>query len=92
MRRAQCLSQDLLHLKREITEKKWVEARQWAGGRASKKKYTMPKSQRPDGVVAGSAKRLASRFYQMKTGHCLSGQYLHWTKNRPTPQSWWCRY
>jgi len=35
---------------------------------------------------------LASRFYQMKTGHCLTGQYLHWTKSRPTPQCWWCRY
>jgi len=21
-----------------------------------------------------------------------SGQYLHWTKNRATPQCWWCRY
>ena len=40
----------------------------------------------------GSAKGLASRFYQLKTGNCLTGQYLHWTKNRPTPQCWWCRY
>jgi len=52
----------------------------------------MPKSQRLDGMVAGSTKRLASRFYQLKTGHCLTGQYLNWTKNRPTPQCWWCRY
>jgi len=52
----------------------------------------MPKSQKPDGAVAGSTKRLASRFYQVKTGHCLSGQYLNWTKNRSTPQCWWCRY
>ena len=51
----------------------------------------MPKSQRPDGTVAGSAKRLASRFYQLKTGHCLTGEYLHWTKSRPTPQCWWCQ-
>jgi len=36
------------HLKREVTEKQ-VEARQWA--RTSKKKYTIMKSQRPDGVV-----------------------------------------
>jgi len=37
----------------------------------------MPKSQRPDGTVTGSSKRLASRFYYyMKTGHCLTGQYL----------------
>ena len=37
------------------------------------------------------SKRLASRFYQVKTGHCLAGQYLQWTKNRPTAQCWWCR-
>ena len=42
----------------------------------SKTKYWMPKSQRPDDTVAGSSKRLASWFYQLKTGHCLSGQYL----------------
>jgi len=30
--------------------------------------------------------------YQIKTRHCLTGQYLNWTKNRPTPQCWWCRY
>jgi len=52
----------------------------------------MPESQRPDSTVAGSTKRLASRFYQLKTGHCLTGQYLNRTKNRPTPQCWWCRY
>jgi len=52
----------------------------------------MPKSQKPDGVVAGSTKRLASRFYQIKTGHCLTGQHLNWTKSRPTSQCWWCRY
>jgi len=42
--------------------------------------------------VGGSTKRLASRFYQLKTGHCLIGQYLNWTKNRPIPQCWWCQY
>jgi len=25
-------------------------------------------------------------------GHCISGQYLHWTKNRPKPQCWWWQY
>ena len=86
------LPRSLANFKREISEGKWVEARQWAGGRTSKTKYRMPKSQRPDGEASGSAKRLASRFYQLKTGHCLSGQYLHWTKNRTTPKCWWCRY
>jgi len=50
------------------------------------------KSHRPDGAVAGSTKRLASRFYQLKTGHCLTGRYLNWTKNPPTPQWRWSRY
>jgi len=85
------LPRSLANIKQEIAEKKWAEARQWAGGRTSKKKYKMPKSQKPDGTVAGSTKRLASRFYQMKTGHCLTGEYLHWTKSRPTPQCWWCQ-
>jgi len=82
--RAMSLPRSLAHLKREISKKKWAEARQWAGGRASKTKYRMPKSQKPDSTVAGSTKRLTSRFYQIKAGHCLSRQYLHWTKNRPT--------
>ena len=91
------LPQSLANLKREISEKKWAEARQWVGGRTSKKKYRMPNSQKPDGAVANRSKRIAWRFYQLKTGHCLTGhcltgQYLNWTKNRPTPQCWWCRY
>ena len=59
--RAMPLPRSLAHLKREISEKKWMEARQWAGGRTFKTKYRVPKSQRPDGTVAGSTKRLAPR-------------------------------
>jgi len=57
------LPNSLAHLKREISEEKWAETQQWAGGRTSRKKYRMPKSQRSVGVMAGSYKRLASRFY-----------------------------
>ena len=81
----------LANIRREISEKKWIEARQWAGGRTSKGKYRMPSSQRPDGTIAGSAKRLAARFYQLKTGHARIGEYLHWAKVRPNPQCWWCQ-
>ena len=86
------LPRSLANLKREISEKKWAEARQWAGSRTNRAKYRLPKTQRPNGAVAGSSKRLASRFYQIKTGHCLTAQYLNWTTRRPTPQCWWCRY
>jgi len=44
----------------------------------------------PDKTVAGSAKRVAARFYQFKTGHCLTGEYLEWTKNRGSAKCWWC--
>jgi len=50
----------------------------------------MSGKQKPDSMVANSSKRLASRFYQLKTGHCLAGQYLNWTKSWPTAQCWWC--
>jgi hypothetical protein len=43
-------------------------------------------------VIAGSSKRHASRFYQLNTGHCLTGQYLNWTKKRHTAQCWWYPY
>jgi len=84
------LPRSLANIRREISEKKWMEARQWAGGRISRKKYKMLRSQRPDGTVAGSTKRLASRFYQLKTEHARTGKYLHWTKARWTAQCWWC--
>jgi len=54
--------------------------------------YKMPSRQKPDGTAPGSSKRLASRFYQLKTGHSLTRQYLQWTKNRRTAQCCWCRY
>ena len=58
------------------------------GGRTSKAKQRMPKSQAPDGTVARSPKRRASRFYQVKAGHCHCVQYLNRTKNWPTPKCW----
>ena len=85
------LPRSLANLKREITDMKWAEARKWAAGRTPKQKYKMPESYKPDGMVTGSTKRLASRFYQLKTGYCRTGQYLHWAKNRPDPQCWWCQ-
>jgi len=42
--------------------------------------------------VAKARKRLAARFYQLKTGHCLTGQYLAWTTRRPDATCSWCQY
>jgi hypothetical protein len=48
------LPRSLAHLKREISEKRWTEARRWAGGWFSGKKYKLPSKQRLDGAVANS--------------------------------------
>jgi len=79
----------LAHPKREISETKWAEARQWEGSRASGKQYKMPSRKTPDGTVASCSKRLTSRCYQLKTGHRLTVEYLRWTKNQPSGQCWW---
>jgi hypothetical protein len=47
------LRRSLTHLKREVSEKNWDEARRWTGGRVSGKKYKLPNEQRPDRTVAG---------------------------------------
>jgi hypothetical protein len=78
------------HLKQEMSERKWMEVQQWSRSRVNTAKYKMPTRQKQDAVVAGSFKRLASRFYQLNTNLGLTGQCLAWTKKRPTPQCWWC--
>jgi hypothetical protein len=90
------LPRSLAHLKREISHKKWLEAKIWADSRITGKKYQYCRQgkvhQKPDSIPAKTGKRLAARFYQFKTGHCLTGQYLTWTKKRPSAKCWWCPY
>ena len=78
-----------------FSEKKWQDAKGWARrklARTSNRKYWPIDKQKPDATVAKANKRLASRFYQLKTGHCLTGQYLTWTTRRPDATCWWCQY
>jgi hypothetical protein len=44
------LPRSLAHLKREISERKWVEARRWAARRITGRKYRLPGKQLPDGT------------------------------------------
>jgi len=60
--------------------------------KTSNRMYRPSEKQRPDAIVAGANKRLASRFYQLKTGHCLTGQCLQWTTRRPDTKCLWCQY
>jgi len=85
------LPRSLANLKREIWKKNGWKHDDGQGVKASRKKYKMPESHKPDGTIAESTKRLASRYYQLKTGHARTGQYLHWVKVRPIAQCWWCQ-
>jgi len=67
------LPRSLPKVKRGFSEKKWAEAKGWA------KKRLPSEKQKPDPTVVRANKRLASRFYQLKTGHFLTGHYLTWT-------------
>jgi len=83
------------NVKREFSEKKWQDAKGWAReklARTSNRKYRPSDRQKPDATVARANKRLASRFCQLKTGHCLTGQDLAWTTRRPDATCWWCQY
>jgi len=62
------LPRSLASLKREISEKKWAEARRWAGDRVTAKKHKMPEKQRSSRAAAGCSKKLVARLYQAKTG------------------------
>jgi len=82
----------LANLKREVSEKKWEEARTWPKKRVKGKKYQMPKTMHQNNMVARRPKRLPGRYHQLKTGHCRTGQYLKWTKNSDKAERGWCQY
>jgi len=74
------LPRSLANVKRGFSERKREDANNWAKkqlARTRNRKYR-PNEKMPDQTVAKAKKRLASRFYQMKTGH-----YLAWTTRRP---------
>ena len=89
------LPRSLANVKRGFSEQKRADVKGWARkqlARTRNCKYRPCEKQKPGPTVAKATKRLASRFYQLKTGHCLTGQYLAWTTRRPDATCWWCRY
>ena len=80
----------LAYLRRRASEKKWPEARSWCERRNLNKGYVLRKKGKPDPTPARAEKRTASRYYQLKSGHALTGVYLKSTDNRPDDHCWWC--
>ena len=70
------LPQSLSNVKRGFSEKKWtLGQKQTCQDR--KQQHRPCEKQKPDPTVARANKRLTSSFYQLKTGHCLTGQRSH---------------
>jgi len=84
----------LAHLSRQIEEKKWEEAKDWAYSRITNPSYNVKcrqwRKNRPNPVPAKSKKGTAARYYQLKTGHALTGNYLRWIGSREDDTCWWC--
>ena len=59
----------LAHLKCRASEKKWPEDWSWCERRQHNKGYVLLEKDQPDPTPARAEKRMASRFYQLKTGH-----------------------
>jgi len=81
-------------LSRQVAEKKWKEAKDWAYSRISNPSYNVKcrrwRKDRPDPAPAKARKGIASRYYQLKTGHALTGMYLKWIGSREDDTCWWC--
>jgi len=80
----------LAHLGHRASEKKWPEARSWCERRHFNRGYVLRKKGKPDPTPARAEKRTASRFYQLKSGHALTGAYLKGTESRLDDHCWWC--
>jgi len=80
----------LAHLRRRASEKKWPEARSSCERKRLNKGYVLRKKGKPDPTPARAEKRTAARFYQLKSGHAVTGLYPKSTDNRPDDHCWWC--
>ena len=81
----------LAHLRRRIGDKKWKEARERSLARIKNPRFdTKRLGQTMDSTPTKAAKRIAARFYQLKTGHALTATHLKWIKLREDDQCWWC--
>jgi ribonuclease HI len=79
------------YLKRVATEKKQADTKEWITTRIRERKsYTPPKKSGFRKELKKEKKRLAARFYQLNTGHCLTAPYLKRIKKTDSDLCWWC--
>ena len=82
----------LAYVRRACTEARRAAVTNWAqdhavqGAHRQGRAYRMPRGWGLDKVAARAPKRIASRYYQLKTGHAPIGTYLHRIKARDSPE------
>ncbi|EED23621.1 reverse transcriptase, putative [Talaromyces stipitatus ATCC 10500] len=87
----------LAHVRRACTEARRAAVSKWAQINAVQGRhrdgcvYKMPRGWNLDPVAGKAPKRLASRYYQLKTGHAPIGTYLYRIGQRESPECQACK-
>jgi hypothetical protein len=87
----------LAHARRGLTETRTKKHQSWREkmmGRRSleiQRSYRKNKGFQQDPAVAGAPKRIASRYYQLKTGHAPVGVFLQRIKVQEGASCQWCQ-
>ncbi|EED23618.1 reverse transcriptase, putative [Talaromyces stipitatus ATCC 10500] len=87
----------LAHVRRACTEARRAAVSEWAqinavqGRHRDGRVYKMPRGWNLDPVAGKAPKRLASRYYQLKTGHAPIGTYLYRIGRRESPECQACK-
>jgi len=84
-----CHDLDRSHAINEVTKRNG-RRRPWCERRQLNQGYVLRKKGKPDPTPARAEKRMAARYYQLMSGHALTGVYLKSTDNRPDDHCWWC--
>ena len=82
----------LAYLKRRATEERSARTKEWIHGSAKlRKSYILPPSAGIRRELRNVNKGVASRYYQLLTGHALIGPYLKdKIKKKDSDHCWWC--
>jgi len=90
-RRSMPLPASLAHLKRRIGDKKWKEAHEWSLARTKTRRFDVRRHKKAtDPTPAKAPKRIAARFYQLKSGQALTATHMKKIKKQEDDQCWWC--
>jgi hypothetical protein len=80
----------LPHLHRTTKEKKWSDTKSWLKESINDRpNYIPPRQQKPDPAAMPTSERLASRYYQIKMVHAITGEHLKRINSTNNDRCWW---